>query len=84
MVAKTTAPRREKTKRRRNLDHNGLFRKKPGQKQQIVINPRGRSAPPEPITAEQRASLERRRRVERQQEEADLAQATGEVWDESS
>ena len=84
MVAKTTAPRREKTKRRRNLDHNGLFRKKPGQKQQIVINPRGRSAPPEPITAEQRASLERRRRVERHLENSELAQATGEVWDEST
>lgn len=84
MVAKTTAPRREKTKRRRNLDHSGLFRKKPGQNQQIVINPRGRSAPPDPLTPEQRASLERRRRVEEQQEEAELAQATGEVWDTTS
>ena len=84
MAAKTAAPRREKSKRSRNLDHSGLFRRKPGQTQQIVINPRGRSAPPDPLTPEQRASLERRRRVERQQEEADLAQATGEVWDESS
>ena len=78
------APRREKTKRRRNLDHNGLFRRKPGQTQQIVINPRGPSAPPDPLTPEQRASLERRRRVERHLEDSDLAQATGEVWDEST
>ena len=79
----TTAPRREKTKRRRNLDHSGLFRNKPGQSQQIVINPRGRSAPPDPVTAEQRACLERRRRVERHLEDTELAQATGEIWDES-
>jgi hypothetical protein len=75
-------PRRAKMKQSGYLDHSGLFRKKPGRRE-IIINPGGRSAPRTPVTEEQRSALERRRRLERQQEEAELAQVIGEVWDKS-
>jgi hypothetical protein len=70
-------------KRNGYVDHSGLFRQRPA-RQQIVINPGGRRAPQEPVSEGQRAALERRRRVEAVQEEAELAQITGEVWDEFS
>ncbi|MGD2021385.1 MAG: hypothetical protein PVJ47_10035 [Thiohalocapsa sp.] len=74
--------RRETMKRSGSLEHSGLFRKKPA-RQQIVISPGGRRASREPVTEAQRAALARRRRVEAFQEEAELAQVAGEVWDES-
>jgi hypothetical protein len=82
VTTKRTKARREKLRQGGYADHSGLFRKKPGRRRSITINP-GRRPSPEPVTAGQRAALERRRRVEQYAEDADLAEATGEVWDES-
>jgi hypothetical protein len=80
VTAKTTATRREKVREGGYGDHSGLFRRKRHRQQSIVINPRGRASP-EPVTAQQRAALERRRRLEAHREDAELAETTGEVWD---
>ena len=81
MTSKTTAARRDKVRQGGYADHSGLFRKKPRRQQSITINPGGRSSP-EPVTDQQRAALERRRRVEQHMEDAELAEVTGEVWDD--
>jgi hypothetical protein len=83
VTTKTTAARRQKSRQGGYADRSGPFRSKPRRPPSITINPGGRSAPREPATAEQRAALERRRRVEQHAEDADLAEATGEIWDES-
>jgi hypothetical protein len=64
-------------------DHSGLYRKKPRRQRSIMINPGSRSSR-EPMTAQQRAAFERRRRVEQHMEDAELAEVTGEVWDRFS
>lgn len=83
MTAKTTEPRRDKMREGANGDHSGLHHTKPQRQRSITINP-GRRSSREPVTAQQRAALERRRRVEQHMEDAELAAVTGEVWDHAS
>jgi hypothetical protein len=83
VTAKRTEARRDKMRQGGYSDHSGLYRRKRYRQQSIVINPGGRSSR-EPVTADQRAALERRRRVEQHIEDAELAEATGEVWDQPS
>jgi hypothetical protein len=84
VTTKTTAARRENVRRGGYADYSELFRSKPRRPPSITINPGGRSGPREPVTAEQRAALKRRRRVEQYAEDANLADAMAEVWDESA
>ena len=81
MTEKTTAARRDKVRQGGYADHTGLFRKKPARRRSITINPGGRPSP-EPVTDQQQAALERRRRLEAHIEDAELAEVTGEVWDD--
>lgn len=81
MTAKRTEARRDKMRQGGYSDHSGLYRKKPQRQRSITIN-LGRRSAREPMTVLQRAALERRRRVEQHIEDAELAEATGEVWDE--
>jgi hypothetical protein len=83
VTAKTTAARREKAREDSSLEHGGLFRKKPPRQRSITINP-GKRSSREPMTVQQRAVFERRRRVEQHMEDVELAEVTCEVWDEIS
>jgi hypothetical protein len=80
MTTKSAAARRQKVRERGYSDHSGLFRKQPQRPRSSTINAGGRSSR-EPVTAEQQAALERRRRLEAHRENAELAAVTGEVWD---
>lgn len=81
MTAKTTETRRDKMRQGGHSNHSDGYRKKPKRQRRIAINP-GRRSSQEPATAQQRAALERRRRVEQHMWDAELAQVLGEVWDQ--
>jgi hypothetical protein len=80
---RTEAARRDKMRQGGYSDHSGLYRTKPQRQRSITINP-GRRSTQELMTAQQRAVLERRRRVEQHMEDAELAKVTSKVWDQSS
>mgnify|MGYP001820802650 CR=1 FL=1 len=84
MTTKTAAVWREEARQGGYNDHSGLCSKKRHRQQSIVTNPGGRRTTRDPVNAERQAVLERRRRLEQHAEDAVLAEATGEIWDESS
>jgi len=80
VTAKTTETRRNKMRQGGHSNNTDGYRKKPQRQRSITIN-LGRRSSQEPVTPQQRAALEHRRRVEQHMEDAELAQVLGEVWD---